>query len=176
MIIKKCTFNELPDEMKMHVMSSHATNCADIPVSEYRLTIWSNKDTLYYNNLKESEVEKFVTMIESKKKFLNSRTMESINKKYGFAVYMELHNAHEYFLKNADKTIAEKIVQEYMPVIEKAMENPSIPLNHSLLKAMSDAADKGKFRYKEWSTCQTYIYFMGYLLGSGKLKWEEQLL
>lgn len=176
MIIKKCTFNELPDVMQMSVMRNYSKNCADIPVSEYRLAIWSKQNTLYYNNLKESEVERFIALIESEKRFLNGRTRDSIYNKYGFAVYMEIHNAHEFFLKNADKALAEKIVQEYMPIIEKAMEKPSIPLNHSLLEAMSKAADKGKFKFKEWSTVDAYIYFMGYLLGSGKLKWEEQLL
>ena len=62
-----------------------------------------------------------------------------------------------------------------MPIIEKAMDRPSIPLSEPLLKAMSHAADKGKFKYQDWSTKDTYIYFMGYLLGSGKLKWEGQL-
>ena len=52
----KCTFDELPDAMQMHVLY-----CEKIPVAEYRLAIWSNKDTLYYNNLKESEVKRFVT-------------------------------------------------------------------------------------------------------------------
>lgn len=171
MIVKKCTFDELPDAMQMHVLY-----CEKIPVAEYRLAIWSNKDTLYYNGLPEKEVERFVSLIESDKRILNNRTMNSIYNKYGFAVYYEIHEAHDYFLKNADEALAEKIVQEYMPIIEKAMKKPSIPLNHSLLKAMNHAADKGKFKFKDWSTTDTYIYFMGYLLGSGKLKWEGKLL
>lgn len=171
MILSKCTFNQLPSAMQMHVLYIQK-----IPVEEYRLAIWSKKDTLYYNGLKESEITRFITLIESEKRFLNNRTMDSIYNKYGFAVYMEIRDAHNYFLKNADEALAEKIVQEYMPIIEKAMDKPSIPLNHSLLKAMSHAADRGKFKFKEWDTNQAYIYFMGYLLGSKKLKWEEQLL
>lgn len=62
MIIKKCTFDELPDAMQMHIMYIRK-----IPVGEYRLAIWNEKDTLYYNNLKESEVKRFVTLIESEK-------------------------------------------------------------------------------------------------------------
>ena len=171
MNIKRCTFDELPDAMQMHVLY-----CEKIPVAEYRLAIWNNKDTLYYNNLKESEVKRFVALIESEKRFLNNRTMDSIYNKYGFAAYMEISNAHDYLLKKADEALAEKTVQGYMPIIEKAMDRPPIPLNHSLLKAMSHAADNGKFKFKEWSTDETYIYFMGYLLGSGKLKWERKLL
>lgn len=171
MIVKKCTFDELPSAMQMHILYIRK-----IPVGEYRLAIWSEKDTLYYNGLKEIEITRFITLIESEKRFLNNRTMDSIYNKYGFAVYMEIRDAHDYFLKNADEALAEKIVQEYMPIIEKAMNKPSIPLNHSLLKAMNHAADKGKFKFKDWSTTDTYIYFMGYLLGSGKLKWEGQLL
>ncbi len=170
MILKKCTFDELPSAMKSHIMFIRK-----IPVGEYRLAIWSKKDTLYYNDLKESEVKRFVTLIENEKRYLDGRTMNSIYKKYGSAVYFEIRDAHDYFLKKADEALAEKTVQEYMPIIEKAMDRPSIPLNHSLLKAMSHAADKGKFKFKEWSTDETYIYFMGYLLGSGKLKWEKQL-
>lgn len=98
-----------------------------IPVAEYQLAIWSEKDTLYYNDLKESEIEQFISLIESEKRFLNNRTMDSIYNKYGFAVYMEIREAHDYFLKNADEALAEKIVQEYMPIIEKAMNKPSIP-------------------------------------------------
>lgn len=52
------------------------------------------------------------------------------------------------------------------------MKKPSIPYCDELLKAMSHLADKGQYKFKEWSTEQAYIYFMGYLLGSGKLKWE----
>lgn len=170
MILKKCTFDELPDIMQMRILHTRK-----IPVAEYRLVIRSKENTLYYNDLPEKEVERFVSLIESDKKFINNRTMDSIYKKYGFAVYMEIRDAHDYFLKNAKEALAEKIVQEYMPIIEKAMAGSSIPLSHSLLKAMSHAADKGKFKYKEWSTDQTYIYFMGYLLGSGKLEWEGQL-
>lgn len=51
MIVEKCTFDELPDAMQMHVLYSEK-----IPVSEYRLAIWSNKDTLYYNDLPEKEM------------------------------------------------------------------------------------------------------------------------
>lgn len=170
MIIKKCTFDELPDAMQMHVLYSEK-----IPVSEYRLAIWSCKDTLYYNGLKESEVKKFVTLIESEERHLNNRTMDSIYNRYGSAVYFEIRNAHDFLLKKEQERIAEKVAEEYFPIIEEAMDKPSIPLSEPLLKAMSHLADKGHFEYKEWSTDQMYIYFMGYLLGSGKLKWEEQL-
>ena len=57
MIIKKCTFDELPDAMQMHVLYIQK-----IPVAEYRLAVWSNKDTLYYNNLPEKEVERFFAL------------------------------------------------------------------------------------------------------------------
>ena len=167
----KCTFDELPPAMESHIMFIRK-----IPVSEYRLAIWSEKDTLYYNNLKEEEIKRFIALIESEKRFLNNRTMDSIYKKYGFAVYMEICDAHDYLLKKEQYKIAERVAAEYMPIIEKTMNKPSIPLSEPLLKAMSHLADKGKFKFKEWSTDQTYIYFMGYLLGSGKLKWEGQLL
>ena len=167
----KCTFDELPLAMKSHIMFIRK-----IPVSEYRLAIWSEKDTLYYNNLKESEIERFITLIESEKRFLNNRTMDSIYNKYGFAVYMEIRDAHDFLLKKEQEKIAERVAAKYMPIIEKAMNKPSIPLSEPLLKAMSHLADKGHYKFKEWSTDQAYIYFMGYLLGSGKLEWEEQLL
>lgn len=170
MITKKCTFDELPDAMQMHVLY-----CEKIPVSEYRLAIWSNKDTLYYNNLPEKEIERFITLIESEKRLLDGRTMNGIYKKYGYAVYSEIHNAHDYLLKQAQKEIAERVAKEYFPIIEKAMDRPTIPLCEPLLEAMANIADKGHFKYKEWSTTDTYIYFMGYLLGSGKLKWEGAL-
>ena len=84
MILKKCTFDELPDAMQMHILYIRK-----IPVGEYRLAIWSEKDTFYYNGLKESEVKRFITLIESGKRFLNNRTMDSIYNKYGFAVYAD---------------------------------------------------------------------------------------
>lgn len=170
MIIEKRTFDELPSAMQMHVLYSEK-----IPVSEYRLAIWSEKDTLYYNDLKESEVKRFVILIESEKRILNNRTMNSIYNKYGFSVYHEIHEAHSFMLKKAQDKIAERVAAEYMPIIEKYMKKPSIPLNEPLLKAMANEADKGKFKFKGWSTTDTYIYFMGYLLGSGKLEWEGQL-
>ena len=170
MILEKCTFDQLPDAMQMHVLYIEK-----IPVSEYRLAIWSEKDTLYYNDLKESEVKRFVTLIESEKTFLNNRTMESIYNKYGFAVYREIHDAHNFLIKKEKGKIAERVAEEYFPIVEKTMDKPSIPYCDELLKAMSHLADKGHYKYKEWSTDQAYIYFMGYLLGSGKLKWREQL-
>ena len=102
--------------------------------------------------------------------------MDSIYKKYGWSVYNEIHGAHSKYLKKGREKVAEQIAQEYFPIIEKAMNKPSIPYCNELLKAMSHLADKGRFKFKEWSTDQAYIYFMGYLLGSGKLEWEEQLL
>lgn len=170
MIIKKCTFDELLSAMQMHVLY-----CEKIPVAEYRLAIWSNKDTLYYNDLPEKEIERFVSLIESDKRILNNRTMNSIYNKYGSAVYFEIRDAHDFLLKKEQEKIAERVAEEYFPIIEKAMNRPSIPVSQQLLKAMSHLADKGHFKFKEWSTDQTYIYFMGYLLGSGKLKWEEYL-
>lgn len=171
MILEKCTFDQLPSAMQMHVLYSEK-----ISVSEYRLAIWSNKDTLYYNNIPEKEIDRFISLIESDKKILNNRTMESIYNKYGFAVYREIHDAHDAYLKKGREKVAEQTAEQYFPIIEKAMNKPSIPYCGELLKAMSHLADKGHFKYKEWSTDQAYIYFMGYLLGSGKLKWEEQLL
>ena len=170
MIIEKRTFDQLPSAMQMHVLYSEK-----IPVGEYKLAIWSEKNTLYYNGLKESEVKRFVTLIESEKRYLDGRTMNGIYNKYGFAVYFEIREAHSFLIKKEQGKIAEKIAEEYFPIIEKAMDRPSIPVSQQLLKAMSHLADKGHYKYKEWSTDQTYIYFMGYLLGSGKLKWEEQL-
>lgn len=170
MILKKCTFDELPDAMQMHVLYREK-----ITVSEYRLAIWSNKDTLYYDNLKESEVKRFVALIGSKKRFLNNRTMESIYNKYGYAVYREIHDAHDFLVNKELDQIAERTVAEYMPIIEKAMNIPSIPFSETLLKAMCHAAEKGKFKYEKWSTQDAYLYFMGYLLGAGRLKWEGEL-
>lgn len=170
MIIEKRTFDQLPSAMQMHVLYSEK-----IPVGEYKLAIWSEKNTLYYNGLKESEVKRFVTLIESEKRYLDGRTMNGIYNKYGFAVYFEIREAHSFLIKKEQDKIAERVAAEYLPIIEKAMDRPSIPYRDELLKAMSNLADKGKFKFKEWSTDQAYIYFMGYLLGSGKLKWEEQL-
>jgi hypothetical protein len=102
--------------------------------------------------------------------------MDSIYKKYGWAVYDEIHEAHRAYLKKGREKVAEQVAQEYFPIIEKTMNKPSIPYCDELLKAMSHLADKGHYKFKEWSTDQAYIYFMGYLLGSGKLKWEGQLL
>ena len=161
MILEKCTFDQLPGEMKMHVMYIQK-----IPVAEFKLAIWSMNDTLYYNNLKESELERFVALIESEKRYLNGRTLDSIYNKYGFAVYMQIHDAHEFLIKQELDRIAECTVAEYMPIIEKVMDKPSIPFSESLLKAMRHAATK-----KE----SEYIYCMGYLLGSKKLKWEGRL-
>ncbi len=62
MILEKFTFDQLPSAMQMHILYSRK-----IPVGEYRLAIWSEKDTLYYNDLKESEVKQFVNLIESEK-------------------------------------------------------------------------------------------------------------
>ena len=47
MILEKCTFDQLPGEMKMRVIYIEK-----IPVSEFKLVIWNIKNTLYYNNLK----------------------------------------------------------------------------------------------------------------------------
>ena len=80
-----------------------------IPVAEYQLAIWSEKDTLYYNDLKESEIEQFISLIESEKRFLNNRTMDSIYNKYGFAVYYEIHEAHDAYLKKGREKVAEQI-------------------------------------------------------------------
>ena len=171
MILEKCTFDELPPTMQMHVLYIQK-----IPVGEYRLAIWSNEDTLYYNNLTEKEVERFISLIKSEKKLIDARTMNSIYNKYGFAVFNEIREAHAEYLKKRREKVAEQIAQEYFPIIEKTMKKPSIPYCDELLKAMSHLADNGKFKFKEWSTDQAYIYFMGYLLGSGKLKWEGKLL
>ena len=94
MIIEKCTFDQLPGEMKMRVLFIEK-----IPVSEFRLVIWSVDNTLYYNNLKESEVKRFVALIESEKRYLNDRTLDSIYNKYGFAVYMQIHEAHRFLYR-----------------------------------------------------------------------------
>ncbi len=106
-------------------MKSHIMFIRKIQVSEYRLAIWIEKDTLYHNGLKESEIKRFITLIESEKRFLNNRTMDSIYNKYGFAVYMEIRDAHDYLLKKEQERIAESTVAEYMPIIEKAMDRPS---------------------------------------------------
>lgn len=161
MILEKCTFDQLPDEMKMRVIYIEK-----IPVSEFKLVIWSIKNTLYYNDLKESEVKRFVALIESGKRYLNSRTLDSIYNKYGFAVYMQIHDAHRFLIEKELDRIAECTVAEYMPIIEKVMDKPSIPFSESLLTAMCHAATKRE---------NAYIYCMGYLLGSGKLKWEGRL-
>lgn len=161
MILEKCTFDQLPDEMKMRVIYIEK-----IPVSEFKLVIWSIKNTLYYNNLKESEVKRFVALIESEKRYLNDRTLDSIYNKYGFAVYMQIHEAHRFLIEKELDRVAECTVAEYMPIIEKVMDKPSIPFSESLLTAMRHAATKRE---------NEYIYCMGYLLGSGKLKWDSRL-
>lgn len=161
MILEKCTFDQLPDEMKMRVIYIEK-----IPVSEFKLVIWSIKNTLYYNDLKESEVKRFVALIESEKRYLNSRTLDSIYNKYGFAVYMQIHEAHKFLVDKELDRIAECTVAEYMPIIKEVMDKPSIPFSEMLLKVMRHAAPKNE---------SEYIYCMGYLLGRGKLKWDRRL-
>lgn len=166
----KATFDELPDAMQMHVLYSEK-----IKVSEYRLAIWSERNTLYYHGISDKEIERYISLIESEKKFINGRTLDSIYKKHGFSVYNEITTAHQFYLKKNREKIAEEVADKYFPIIEKIMNKPSIPYCDELLKAMSHLADKGHFKYKEWSTDQAYIYFMGYLLGSGVLEWEDLL-
>ena len=162
MILEKCTFDQLPGEMKMHVMYVQK-----IPVAEFKLAIWSMNDTLYYNNLKESELERFVALIESEKRYLNNRTLDSIYNKYGYAVYAEIRDAHRFLIEKELDRIAEYTVAEYMPIIEEVMDKPSIPFSEPLLKAIRHAATKREEN--------AYIYCMGYLLGRGKLKWDKRL-
>ena len=161
MILEKCTFDQLPVEMKMHVLYIEK-----IPVSEFKLVIWNIKNTLYYNNLKESEVKRFVTLIESEKRYLNNRTLDSIYNKYGYAVYAEIRDAHRFLIEKELDRIAECTAAEYMPIIEEVMDKPSIPFSEPLLKAICHAATKRE---------NAYIYCMGYLLGRGKLKWDKRL-
>jgi len=81
MVLSKCTFDQLPKVMQMHVLYIQK-----MPVSQYRLAIWSEKDTLYYNDLKESGVKRFITLIKSEKRFLNNRTMD-VTVQIGLRVY-----------------------------------------------------------------------------------------
>jgi hypothetical protein len=55
--------------------------------------------------------------------------MNGIYKKYGSAVYFEIRNAHDFLLKNGEEQIAERVAEEYFPIIEEAMDKPSIPVN-----------------------------------------------
>ena len=121
MILEKCTFDQLPGEMKMHVMYVQK-----IPVAEFKLAIWNIKNTLYYNNLKESEVKRFVALIESEKRYLNSRTLDSIYNKYGFAVYMEIHEAHAFLVQQELDRIAECTAAEYIVTRHFMVDGKSI--------------------------------------------------
>ena len=70
---------------------------------------------------------------------------DSIYKKYGWAVYNEIHEAHNAYLTKGREKIAEQIAQEYFPIIEKNMNKPSI----------IDCDEDNGFMQQHFTQCQT---------------------
>lgn len=177
MILSKCTFDQLPDAMQMHVLYVQK-----IKTTDFHLAVWSERNTLYWNDMLDSELEEIVSIIGDmsfrywNEEDAHGKTLEKYYNKYGYAVYSEIADAHRYLRDKADYALAERTVKKYMPKIDKEIDRlkHKAKYNENLVKAM--CRYKGKRFKSDYSTDDMYLFYMVYMLGAGLLKWEDGLL
>lgn len=158
-----------------------------ISLKEFCLYVHEKENKMYVNkSIPEKDIKKFVKIVASPSRYINDddtetgKLMEYVYRKYGKSAYISLFDYNQCQIEQQDEQRAQEQLQEVLPLIEEmAMnEHPIINYDEHLIYEISKKGmdcktktPKNKVNYGD-----IYIFYLGYLVGLGKINSDDYSL
>ena len=175
MTIRKVTPKELPQDIIFRMNYLFKTT-----LDEFVIMVNNKEEIVYVNTLvPQSDIDDFIKYITYTGKYINDdkyglgEMVDRIYEKYGWEVYHVLIDAYEYRKNKEREQQVKKTAQSILPLIKKeiAKKRPIVKYDERLISEIRRAGDdvKGKTPENITSFGSVYIFYLGYLMGAGKL-------
>lgn len=168
---------DLPVDIVWQISGLH-----HITPKDFKLYI--SKGKMYVNkSVPEKDIEKMVEIATFPGRYIldddteQGEFMNYVCKAYGMAAVNTICNYHEWRIKQQDEQRAKEQLQEVLPLIEKIEESDhtAIHYNEYLIYEVSKMGGKSKRKTAKniVSYEDIYIFYLGYLAGSGVVNTDD---
>lgn len=177
MTIKKITPKELPTDLVFRLNYVYKMELGEFVV------ISDNKEEILYINhtVPQKDIDGFLEVIAFPYYWVADETVTETGKflqyvyeKYGFGAYSVLLDSHKWRLNKEAKQRAKEMAKTIIPLIEKQIgsETLIVKYDENLLHEVYCAGlnRKGQTPENISSFSSVYLFYLGYLMGAGKLK------
>ena len=176
MIVKRITPKELPKDLIFQMNYLFKTT-----LDEFVIIVDNQKETVYVrDSVPQSDIDDFVRYITFEGEYVNDykaglgKMVDRIYEKYGEEVYHVLIDAYDYRKNKERERQAKKTAQSILPLIKKEVnkKRPLVKYDERLLHEIWSAGYALKEKTPENMTNfgSVYVFYLGYLLGAGKLQ------
>lgn len=168
---------DLPADIVWQISGLH-----HITPKDFKLYI--SKGKMYVNkSVPEKDIEKMVEIATFPGRYIldddteQGEFMNYVYEAYGMAAVNTICNYHEWRIKQQDEQRAKEQLQEVLPLIEKIekSDHPAIHYNEYLIYEVSKMGGKSKRKTAKniVSYEDIYIFYLGYLAGSGVVNTDD---
>lgn len=177
MTIKKITPKELPKDLIFHLNFVYKMELGEF------VAIADNKEGILYVNrtVPQKDIDGFLEVIAFPYYWVADETvtetgkfLEYVYEKYGYGTYSALLDSHDWRMKQEKEQKAKETAKTIIPLIERQIgsESPIVKYDENLLHEVFCAGSdrKGKTPDNICSFSSVYLFYLGYLMGTGKLK------
>lgn len=174
MQVVKITPKELPTDLIFRLNYVYK-----IELGEF-VAISNNKEEILYVNhtIPQKDIDGFLEVIAFPHYWVADETvtetgrfLQYVYDKYGFGTYSALLDSHEWRMKHEAEQRAKEMAKTIIPLIEKEVnsEMPIVVYDENLLHEVFCAGSdrKGKTPENISGYSSVYLFYLGYLMGSG---------
>lgn len=158
-----------------------------IALRDFYLYVQKKENKMYVNkSVPEKDIKKFIKIATSPERYINDddtqtgKLMEYVYKKYGRSAYISLFDYKQYQIEQQDEQRAREKIQEVLPLIEEiaTSENPIVNYDECLIYEVSNKGSECKTKTSKNKVDYGYIYvfYLGYLVGLGKVNSDDYSL
>lgn len=173
---------ELPADIVWKISGLH-----HITPKDFNVYVQETKGKMYVNkNVPEKDIEKMIEIATFPGRYIldddteMGQFMDYVYEKYGYPAYSTICNCHEWRMKQQDEQRAKEQLQEVLPLIEKieASDHPTVHYNEYLIYEVSKNGRKSKRKTAKniVSYDDIYVFYLGYLVGIGKINADDYSL
>ena len=178
MIVKRLKPQELPQDIIFQMNYLFKTMLDD-----FVIMVNNQKEIIYVNEtVPQSDVDDFIKYITFEGKYVNDdkcglgEMIERLYGKYGGNVYGVLLDAYDYRKSKREERQAKERAKAILPVIKKEVKKkrPAVRYDERLLHEIWSAGYEIKEKTPKNMTNfgSVYVFYLGYLMGAGKLREE----
>lgn len=178
MIVKRLKPQELPQDIIFQMNYLFKTMLDD-----FVIMVNNQKEIMYVNeSVPQSDVDDFMKYITFEGEYVNDdkyglgEMVERIYEKYGWEVYHVLSDAYNYRKNKKEERQAKERAKSILPLIKKEVKKKrsAVRYDERLLHEIFSAGYKIKEKTPKNITSfgSVYVFYLGYLMGAGKLRGE----
>lgn len=173
---------DLPADIVWEISGLH-----HITPRDFNVYIQETKEKMYVNKaVSEKDIEKMIEIATFPGQYIldddteMGKFMDYVYETYGYPAYETIHNYHQWKMKQQEEQRAKEQLQEVLPLIEEieSSDHPAIHYNEYLIYEVAKMGSKCKSKTAEniVGYKDIYIFYLGYLVGIGKINADDYSL